>query len=239
MRISVLTIFPSLVDGAVDEGIVRRALDRNLVRVEAVDLRRFAYDRHRVTDDYPYGGGQGMVMRPEPVFRALEWCLGRPVIPDRQTSRPGERVILLTPWGRRFDQGMAEELAREKHLILISGRYEGIDERVTEVVTDHVSIGDYVLSGGELAAMVIADAVIRLVPGAVGDARSVEDDSFTTGMLEGPQYTRPRSYRGLEVPPVLLSGHHGEIERWRLEQAVKRTCQFRPDLLKDRDKPRC
>ncbi len=237
VRISVLTIFPGLIHGSLADGIVARAVKRGLVELVPVDVRHFAYDRHRMTDDYPYGGGQGMVMRPEPVFRALEWCVGRPVVPGQHQAVAGERVVLLAPWGRPFDQGLAWELAQDDHLVLISGRYEGIDERVTETATDVVSIGDYVLSGGELAAAVIIDAVVRLLPDAVGDQRSVVDDSFATGLLEGPQYTRPRSYRGLDVPSVLLSGHHGEISKWRQEQAILRTRSLRPDLLGDARDP--
>ncbi len=234
MQVDILTIFPSLVRGNLTEGIIRRALERDLLSVNAVDLRNFALDRHRVTDDYPYGGGQGMVMRPEPIFRAVESSMGRS-ISSRDDYGSGERVILLTAWGRGFDQALAADLAQERHLVFISGRYEGVDERVRQIVTDEISIGDYVLSGGELAAMVIVDAVVRLLPGAVGDHRSVEDDSFATGLLEGPQYTRPRRYRGLTVPPVLTSGHHEEIRKWRLREALLRTRDMRPDLLCARD----
>lgn len=232
MRISVLTIFPSLIECGLQEGIISRAQKRGLLRVDAVDIRRFAYDRHRVTDDYPYGGGQGMVMRPEPVFRALEYSLKRPL--SRPAERPGERLILLTPQGRRLDHDLARDLSSSRHLVLICGRYEGIDDRVRSVVTDEISIGDYVLSGGELPALVIIDAVTRLIPGTVGDRRSVEDDSFAHGLLEGPQFTRPRTYRGLEVPSILLSGNHGAIREWRERQARKRTRQVRPDLLESR-----
>lgn len=229
MKLTVLTIFPSMIECGLREGIIRRALQRGIVRIEAVDLRKFAYDRHRVTDDYPYGGGQGMVVRPEPVFRALEYSLGRPV--GDSNSPEGERVILLTPQGKKMNHHLAQDLSRQSHVVLIAGRYEGIDDRVRSVVTDEISIGDYVLSGGELPALVIIDSVVRLVPGVVGDSRSVQDDSFSHGILEGPHYTRPRSYRGLQVPPVLLSGNHGEIEKWRLKEATRRTREMRPDLL--------
>jgi tRNA (guanine37-N1)-methyltransferase len=225
MRIEILTTLPLVIDAYTGESILGRARKRGVIEIEAVNLRDYAEDRHHTTDDTPFGGGPGMVMKCEPVFRAVEALTSRGA-----GARP--RVLLMSPQGRKFDQRMAEELAGENYVIIICGRYEGIDERVREhLATDEVSIGDYVLTGGELAALVIADAVARLVPGVLGDESSPEMESFAGGLLEYPQYTRPADFRGYVVPDVLLSGNHAEIEKWRREQALKRTLERRPDLL--------
>ncbi len=223
MRIDLVTIFPPLVAGAFEHSIVRRARDRGIVEIYVHDLRRYTSDRHRTVDDYPYGGGAGMVMKPEPWFRAVEHL--------REQGNPG-RCILLTPQGRRLDQALARRLAAEERLIILCGRYEGVDERVREHLADvEVSIGDYVLSGGEPAAVVLTDAVVRLQPGALGSLQSTVEESFAEGLLEYPQYTRPPEFRGWRVPEVLLSGDHGAVERWRREQQRQRTRQRRPDML--------
>ena len=212
--------------GGLQDGIVGRAVDAGVVDLQVHDLREFTSDRHRVVDDTPFGGGPGMVLKPEPLFRAVEHL--------REARGAPDLVLLPSPQGRRFTQSVAEEYSRRAHLVLLCGRYEGVDERVSAaLVTEEVSIGDYVLSGGELPALVIVDALARLVPGVVGDAESVVRDSFTRGLLDHPHYTRPASFRGLDVPAVLLSGHHGEIERWRRQQALRRTYERRPDLLTD------
>lgn len=227
MRIDILTTFPQMIEAVVSESVIGRARQRGMVDIEAVNLRDFTDDKHHTTDDAPYGGGPGMVMKPDPVFRAVE------ALTSRKAGRK-TRILLMTPQGKRFDQKMAEELSRESDIIMICGRYEGVDERVREhLVTDEVSIGDYVLTGGELAAMVIADAVSRLIPGVLGDETSPEAESFSSGLLEYPQYTRPADYRGYKVPEVLLSGNHAEIEKWRREMALKRTLERRPDLLEN------
>jgi len=223
MRCDVLTLFPTVIEAYLNEGILRRARDRNLIEVRTVNIRDFTTDPHRKVDDYPYGGGAGMVIKPEPVFRAIEHL--------REDGQE-RRVILLTPQGRPFNQRMAEEFAEEeRRFVLICGRYEGIDERVMTLVDEEVSIGDYVLTGGELAALVIIDAVTRLIPGALGDERSKEDESFSWGLLDYPHYTRPREFRGLKVPSVLLSGDHKKIWQWRRREAIKKTLRMRPDLL--------
>lgn len=225
MRFEILTTFPQIIEAVVGESVLGKARSRGAFEVEAINLRDFTDDKHRTTDDAPYGGGPGMVMKVEPVFKAVESLTSR---------RPGQkpRILLMTPQGRRFDQKMAEELARESYIIMICGRYEGYDERIREhLVTDEVSIGDYVLTGGELPALVIIDAVARLLPGVLGDEDSPKDESFSSGLLEYPHYTRPANFRGWEVPEVLLSGNHAEIEKWRREKALKRTLERRPDLL--------
>ena len=225
MRIEILTTFPGMIDAASSESIIGRAREKGIVDLEAVNLRDFTEDKHRTTDDEPYGGGPGMVMKCEPVFKAVETLLSR-----RGSLKP--RVLLMTPQGRRFDQRMAEELARESYLMMICGRYEGVDERIREhLVTDEVSVGDYVLTGGELPALVIMDAVARLLPGVLGDETSPESESFSSGLLEYPQYTRPAEFRDCKVPDVLLSGNHAEIEKWRRISALERTLLRRPDLL--------
>lgn len=224
MRVDIVTIFPAMFDGPLAEGVVARGISAGLVDVKVHDLRTFTTDRHRVVDDVPYGGGPGMVLKPEPMFRAVEHI--------GETRGRADTVILTSPQGRPLTAAMAERLAGLGHLVILCGRYEGVDERIRQhVATEEISIGDYVLSGGELAALVIVDAVSRFVPGVVGDARSVSEDSFARGLLDHPHYTRPAEFQGWKVPDVLLSGHHAEIERWRREQAMARTRSERPDLL--------
>ena len=229
MRIDILTLFPGMFDGPFSESILQRAAERGMVSIDIHNIRDYTYDRHRTVDDYAYGSGVGMVIKPEPVFRAVE-SIKEKTAPVE--GNKGVAVILLTPQGRLFRQKMAEELSAYNHLILICGRYEGVDERVREhLVTDEISIGDYVLSGGELPAMVVADAVVRLIPGVVGSEESVRNDSHSSGLLEYPQYTRPEVYRGWPVPEVLLSGNHAEIARWQRQQSILRTLKRRPELI--------
>lgn len=224
MKFDIVTIFPRMVEAGLAEGVVRRGIERGLVDVQIHDLREYTSDRHRSVDDVPYGGGPGMVMKPEPLARAVEDIRARRGAPDA--------VILLSPQGRRFTQAEAARLVRLPHLVLLCGRYEGVDDRVrTAVATDELSIGDYVLSGGELAALVVVDAVSRLVPGVVGDAQSVAEESFSRGLLDYPHYTRPPDFAGQKVPGVLLSGHHEEVRRWRKKTALRRTLERRPELL--------
>ncbi len=224
MRFDLVTIFPRFFEGPLEDGIVHRAIERGLVDVGIRDLRDYTTDRHRSVDDVAYGGGPGMVFKPEPLVRAVEAITA-------ERGRP-DVVLMTSPQGRRFDQAAARHLAGLRHLVVLCGRYEGIDERVRALVgTEEWSIGDYVLSGGEPAALVIVDAVVRLIPGAVGDEQSVEADSFSRGLLDFPHYTRPAEFRGLKVPDVLVSGHHGEIRRWRKRQALQRTMERRPELL--------
>jgi len=220
MRIDVLTLFPGMFTGPLDESILRRARQSGALDLRIYNLRDWTHDKHRTVDDRPFGGGPGMLLKPEPIFEAVE---------SLRTEK--SRVILLSPAGRLFRQEIARELAKESHLILICGSYEGVDERVrTHLVDDEISIGDYVLTSGALPAMVIIDAVTRLLPGVLGDEQSAEEESFSDGLLEYPQYTRPAEYRGLRVPEILLSGNHEEIAKWRLQQAIERTRQRRPDL---------
>ncbi len=226
IRFHVLTIFPGMFESPLSESIVGRARERSLVEVRLHDVRDHATDRHRSVDDYSFGGGPGMVMTPGPLFDAVE-AVWQSESLDQTTP-----TILLSPQGRTLDQPVVEELVRHRELVLVCGRYEGVDERVRRhLATDEISVGDYVLSGGELAAMVVIDAVTRLVPGAVGSSESTSDESFTTGLLEHPQYTRPAEFRGWSVPEVLLSGNHKEIERWRRRESLRRTSERRPDLL--------
>ncbi|MCX7818756.1 MAG: tRNA (guanosine(37)-N1)-methyltransferase TrmD [Kiritimatiellae bacterium] len=221
LQVDIVTIFPRMLEGFLGESMLRRAAQSGRVAFRLVDLRDFTHDRHRTTDDRPYGGGPGMVMKPEPFFEAVD-----------SLRTPHARVILLTPQGRRFTQAIARELAREQHLILLCGHYEGVDERVRlGLATDEISIGDYILTNGALAAAVVADAVVRLRPGVLGNAQGATEESFSESLLEYPQYTRPPEYRGMRVPEVLLSGDHEEIRRWRRAQALARTAQRRPDLL--------
>ena len=225
MRFHVLTLFPDMIINGMNTSITGRAMERGLIGLDAVDIRDYADNKHMRVDDYPYGGGAGMVMQAEPVYRAFEAVKTR-------ISRP-VRVVYLTPQGRVFNQELAEELAREKELVFLCGHYEGIDERVLEeIVTDPVSIGDYVLTGGELPAMVMMDAISRLVPGVLNNEESAVGESFQGNLLEYPQYSRPAVWREKEVPEVLLSGHHANVERWRREQSVLRTAMWRPDLSK-------
>ena len=221
MKIDVLTLFPGMFPGPLDESIIKRACESGRLRLGIRDLRDYTHDRHRKVDDRPFGGGPGMLMKPEPLFEAVEALRGEKT-----------RVILTSPAGRPFRQEIAQELAGEEHLLLVCGSYEGFDERVRECLADdELSIGDYVLTNGALPAMVIIDAVTRLLPGVLGDDESSVDESFSDGLLEYPQYTRPAEFRGMSVPEVLLSGDHAAIERWRREQARMRTGQRRPDLL--------
>jgi tRNA (guanine37-N1)-methyltransferase len=224
MRFDILTLFPEAFEGPLRCSILGRASERGQVTVNVVDIRDFATDKHRVTDDAPYGGGPGMVLKPEPIFLAVE---------SLKEVNSLENIILLSPQGRSFTQEIAEDLARENDMVLICGRYEGVDERVRlALATDEISIGDYVLSGGEIPALVVVEAVSRLVSGVVGDQASLVTDSFYRGLLGWPQYTRPRSFRGMDVPDVLLSGHHKVIERWRTKEALKKTLVRRPDLVR-------
>lgn len=226
MRFHVLTLFPEMFEGALGYGILSRALDRGLISVDLRNIRDFTHDRHSTVDDYPYSGGPGMVMKPEPLFEAVESVVESNGV---ENSAP---VILLTPQGRVFQQSIAEELAQQKDVLLICGRYEGFDERVRQhLATDELSIGDYVLAGGEVAAMVVIEAVSRLVPGVVGSPESPANDSFTTGLLQHPLYTRPARFRDMDVPEVLLSGNHGKVERWQRRESLRRTLEKRPDLL--------
>jgi tRNA (guanine37-N1)-methyltransferase len=226
VKIDIVTIFPRMVEGPLAEGIIARAIERGLLDVRVHDLRAHTTDRHRVVDDMPFGGGPGMVLKPEPLFAAVEHIRAERGSPDA--------VILTSPDGRRFTHADAARLSALGHIVVLCGRYEGVDERVrANLATETISIGDYVLSGGELPALVIADAVARLVPGVVGDEQSVARDSFARGLLDYPQYTRPADYRGMPVPPVLLSGHHRDIERWRRREALARTLERRPDLMAD------
>jgi tRNA (guanine37-N1)-methyltransferase len=231
LRCDIVTIFPEFFGAVFDVGIVRRARLAGLVEVAAHDLRRWTHDKHRVVDDRPFGGGDGMVLKPEPLFEAIESLTG---VVRREDLRPGQRVVMLSPQGRVLTQKLAAELALSKHLVLLCGRYEGVDERVNEAwATDEISIGDYVLSGGEPAAVVLVDAVVRLLPGALGSETSAVNDSFSDadGLLDCPQYTRPPEFRGLRVPDVLLRGHHAEIAAWRRQKALEKTRRNRPDLL--------
>ncbi|HIE51394.1 MAG TPA: tRNA (guanosine(37)-N1)-methyltransferase TrmD [Armatimonadetes bacterium] len=229
MRFDVVTAVPECFAGWLDSSIIQRARAAGKIEIALHALRNFAPDKHRMIDDYPYGGGRGMVLKPEPIFRAVEYCLTQ--------ARPGLKpeIILLTPQGQVFTQSVAQELATCPHLIFICGRYEGVDERVREhLVTWELSIGDYVLIGGEIPAMVVMEAVARLVPGVVGTYASTEDESFSNGLLEYPHYTRPAEFRGWKVPDILLSGHHERVRLWRHLQRLKRTLERRPELLTQR-----
>ncbi len=224
MIFDVLTIFPEIFRSPLSESLIKKAIDKNLIQIRVWNLRDFTEDKHHMTDDYPYGGGAGMVMKPEPVFRALG---------EIKAQNPGSRSILLTPQGEKFHQGLARELSEHKHWILICGRYEGLDERVrVDAVDREISIGDYVLNGGEIPALVFIEVISRYVPGFLGSEASVEEESFTNGLLEYPQYTRPPVFREMAVPEVLLSGNHAEIQRWRRRESIRRTYLKRPDLLK-------
>lgn len=224
MHFDILTLFPEMFSGPFSASIIKRAVAKGLLTINLVNIRDYAQNRHRTVDDTPYGGGAGMVMQAEPIILALE------AVRERRGGQTGP-VILLCPQGEPFSQKLAAELAQEEHIVLICGHYEGVDERVRAYTTGEISIGDYVLTGGELPAMVIVDAVSRLIPGVLGEETSPVTDSFATGLLEHPQYTRPREFRGMGVPEVLLSGHHARIARWRREEALLRTLVRRPDLL--------
>jgi tRNA (guanine37-N1)-methyltransferase len=235
MKIDILTLFPEICRAPLSESMMKRAQESGIVDIRIHNLRNWATDKHHVVDDAPFGGGQGMVMKPEPIFAAVEHLRKRTSNTQRSTpsvQSHNSTVILMSPAGRPLDQRLAEELSREPHLIIISGHYEGVDHRVVEHLVDHeVSLGDYVLTNGAIAAVVIVDAVVRLLPGVLGHEQSAADDSFSTGVLEAPQYTRPAEFRGWKVPDVLLSGNHAEIAKWRKAQAIKRTRANRPDLL--------
>jgi tRNA (guanine37-N1)-methyltransferase len=227
MIFDILTIFPEIFRSPLSEGLIKKALDKGILQVRIWNLRDFTEDKHRTTDDYPYGGGAGMVMKADPIFRAVE---------EIKTTNPEARTLLLTPQGERFHQGLARGLSEQKHWILICGRYEGLDERVRQGVVDReISIGDYVLNGGEIPALVFLEVISRYVPGFLGSEQSVEEETFSDGLLEYPQYTRPPVIRGMEVPEVLLSGNHAEIKRWRRRESLKRTYLRRPDLLERAD----
>jgi tRNA (guanine37-N1)-methyltransferase len=231
LRVDIVTIFPDFFREAFDYGIIRRARAAHLVTIKAHDLRSWTSDKHHVVDDRPFGGGDGMVLKPEPIFAAVQSLVGA----NRREQIPsGKRVVLLSPQGRTLTQSLAAEFAACEQLVLICGRYEGVDERVAQaLVTDEVSIGDYVLSGGEPAALVVVDATVRLLPGALGSETSATTESFADGLLDYPHYTRPPDFEGLPVPEVLLTGHHAEIARWRREVAFDKTKRNRPDLLKE------
>jgi tRNA (guanine37-N1)-methyltransferase len=225
MRIEIVSLFPEMFDGPMSHSIIKRACEANLLNIKIVNPRDFAFDKHRIVDDSPFGGGSGMVMKPEPIFRAVESLSADPSIK--------RRVVLMCPTGARFDQSKAKELSTYEQLIMVCGHYEGIDERVREHLVDEaISIGDYVLTGGELPAMVVVDTVARMLPGVLGAGDAAEQDSFYSGLLEYPQYTRPREFMGLEVPDVLVSGDHSKIARWRRKQSIKSTLERRPELLK-------
>ncbi|MFA5867765.1 MAG: tRNA (guanosine(37)-N1)-methyltransferase TrmD [Actinomycetota bacterium] len=226
MIIDVLTIFPGYFESPAREGILRIAAEKGLVNIRVTDIRDFTDDVHRSVDDCPYGGGAGMVMTPEPIYRALANVLG--AAPEKAT---GARIVLTTPRGRRFDQAIADELAKEERIVFICGHYEGVDERIHALASDELSAGDYVLSGGEPAVLAFVDSIVRLLPGVLGSDLSLDEESFAGGLLEYPQYTRPREFMDIAVPDVLLSGNHAKISRWRREQAIAVTARRRPDLL--------
>jgi len=225
MRIDIVTLFPEICRGPLSESIMKRAQENRIVDLQIHNLREWTTDKHHVVDDAPFGGGQGMVMKPEPIFAAVEDL-------KSQIANRKPQILLMSPAGRRLDQQMAQQLSQESHLIIISGHYEGVDYRVIEHLIDlEISIGDYVLTNGGIAAVVLVDSIVRLLPGTLGHEQSAADDSFSNGLLEAPQYTRPADFRGWKVPEVLLSGNHAEIAKWRKEQAIKRTRENRPDLL--------
>src|SRR5690625_4659575 len=224
MHIDVLTLFPEMIDPVFNSSILKRAQEKEKITYQLVNFRDYTEDKHNKVDDYPYGGGAGMVLTPQPVFDAIE-----NITTERQTK---PRIILMCPQGEQYTQEKAEQLAKEDHLIFICGHYEGYDERIRKhLVTDEISIGDYILTGGELGAMVVIDSIVRLIPGVLGNKQSAPQDSFSTGLLEYPQYTRPENFRGMKVTDVLLSGHHEKIAEWRVKQSLKRTYERRPDLL--------
>lgn len=225
VRIDILTLFPKITEGALGESIMKRAQEKSLVEICSHNIRDWAHDKHRITDDSPYGGGQGMVMKPEPIFEAVEELKAK-------SKTQNSKVVLMSPAGRRLGHPIAAEYAKVEHVIIICGHYEGVDQRVVDhLIDDEISIGDYVLTNGAIAAIVFVDAFVRLIPGVLGDEGSAADDSFAHGLLEFPQYTRPLEYRGWKVPEILLSGHHAEIARWRAEKSLEKTKKNRPDLL--------
>lgn len=224
MRIDVLTLFPRMFEGPMGESIIGKARDKGLLEINVSNFREYSDNKHKTVDDYPYGGGAGMLLKVQPIFDNLEAI-------KAETPDTKKRVILLDPAGKQFDQTIAEEFSQEDHLVFICGHYEGYDERIRELVTDEVSLGDYVLTGGELGAMVMIDATVRLLPEVLGNETSAQTDSHSTGLLEHPQYTRPADFRGMQVPEVLMNGNHKLIEEWRLKESLKRTYQRRPDML--------
>ena len=239
MRIDIVTLFPEICRAPLNESIMRRAQEKRIVDLYIHNLRDWTTDKHHVVDDAPFGGGQGMVMKPEPIFAAID-ALKKTPNAQRPTPKAEHspianqesKILLMSPGGRRFDQQMAQQLSREQHLIIVSGHYEGVDHRVIEHLIDfEISIGDYVLTNGGIAAVVLVDSIVRLLPGTLGHEQSAADESFSEGLLEAPQYTRPADFRGWKVPEILLSGNHAEIARWRKDQAIKRTQKNRPDLL--------
>jgi len=244
VKIDILTLFPDICRAPLGESIMKRAQENGIIDLRILNLRDWTTDKHHIVDDAPFGGGQGMVMKPEPIFAAVEELCGakektaniqRPALEVQQSKIENgkPKVIVMSPAGRRFDQQMATELSRESHLVIICGHYEGVDHRVLEHLVDlEISIGDYVLTNGAIAAVVFVDAIVRLLPGVLGHEQSAVDDSFNDGLLEAPQYTRPAEFRGWKVPQVLVSGNHAEIAKWREEQAMKRTRENRPDLLR-------
>ena len=230
MKVHVFTLFPELFTGMLNTSILGKAQEKGLLCTNIINFRHFSTSKHGVVDDVPYGGGGGMVLKPEPIFAAVEHVLAEERFSHHGAKRP--KVIMMCPQGKRFTHRKAQELAQEEQLLFICGHYEGIDERIRQsLITDEISIGDYVLTGGELPAMVVIDSVARLLPGVLGNDRSAQEDSFCTGLLEYPQYTRPAQFRDMSVPDVLLSGHHAKIEVWRRKQALRRTVERRPDLL--------
>jgi tRNA (guanine37-N1)-methyltransferase len=230
MKIDIVTLFPEMCRVPLSESMMKRAQENKIVDLHIHNLRRWTSDKHHIVDDAPFGGGQGMVMKPEPIFAAVEELRNR----ESKIENRESKIILMSPAGHRFDQKVATQLARESHLIIVCGHYEGVDHRVVEHLVDlEISIGDYVLTNGAIAAVVLVDAIVRLLPGVLGHEHSALEDSFSVGLLEAPQYTRPADFRGWKAPDVLLSGNHGEIAKWRKEQAEKRTRENRPDLLKD------
>jgi len=228
MQIDILTIFPEMFESPFNYSMVKRAIDGDYVSIDPINFRNYGVGKHRMVDDTPYGGGAGMLLKPEPIFEALDEI-------NQNQPNTKKRVILMDPAGKPFDQAMAEDFSTEEHLVFICGHYEGYDERIRTLVTDEVSLGDYVLTGGELAAMVMVDATVRLIPGVVGNKSSIEEDSHSTGLLEHPHYTRPASYRGLDVPDVLMSGNHALIDEWRQKESLRRTYNRRPDLIAEMD----
>ncbi|GEN50541.1 tRNA (guanosine(37)-N1)-methyltransferase TrmD [Alkalibacterium pelagium] len=228
MKIDVVTLFPEMFDGPLGHSIVSRAIDKGIVEVNRVNFRQFGKGKHQVVDDTPYGGGAGMLLKPEPLFDAMESI-------EERSPETKKRVILMDPAGKPFNQAMAEDFSEEEHLVFLCGHYEGYDERIRSLVTDEVSLGDYVLTGGELAAMVMIDASVRLLPNVLGNAASAQTDSHSSGLLEHPHYTRPAEYKGMGVPDVLMSGNHAKIDEWRHKESLKRTYFRRPDMLESRD----
>ena len=224
MRIDVLTLFPNMFEGPMTDSIIGKAAEKEIVTITTTNFREFADNKHKTVDDYPFGGGAGMLLKAQPIVDSIG---------NIETNYPEtkKRIILMDPAGKKYDQALAEELAEEEHLVFICGHYEGYDERIKEFITDEISIGDFILTGGELSAMVIIDSVVRLLPETLGNTLSSQTDSFSTGLLEHPQYTRPRDFRGMEVPDVLVSGNHAKIEEWQDKESLRKTWQKRPDLL--------